>query len=114
MTGEEFVLIARDEGEIIGAVRLMKRGDTLTLRGMFIDEKYQRQGLGTKMLGVLKREIGEEECYCLSRTHLEDFYGFIGFKKIPFDSVPKNLKKRYDEVRKEYDVIAMKKDRGEV
>ena len=113
MTEDEFILIAEDKEEIIGAVRLVKEEETNTLRGMFIEEKFQRQGLGKRMLYELKSTMGTNEYYCLSRTHLEDFYGLIGFRKVSFDLVPGHLRKRYDKVRLKYDVIAMRKESRE-
>ncbi len=50
----------------------------LVLRGMYVSEERQRQGLGTRLLALASSEIGSAECWCVPYAHLVEFYSRIG------------------------------------
>jgi N-acetylglutamate synthase-like GNAT family acetyltransferase len=51
ITADCVVISARAEDKIVGAVRLSQESGAVVLRGMQIAQSYQRQGIGTRMLG---------------------------------------------------------------
>jgi N-acetylglutamate synthase-like GNAT family acetyltransferase len=94
---------ARIENELIGIVRLCCEHGTYVLRTMQVSDKYQRRGIGHIMLRrflELLRERGisdSSHVFCMPYTHLETFYGLIGFKKIPASTAPLFLQERAAE-----------------
>lgn len=104
------VILAEEDGRIIGALRLCQEQGTLVLRGMRVQEEWQRQGVGTRLLQVADERIGQRTCYCLPRPHLEEFYDRIGFAPVKPASVPKFLRLRQTEYRERgVETILMKK-----
>lgn len=61
----DVVVLAEEEGRIIGALRLCQEQGALVLRGMRVQEEWQRQGVGTRLLQVANERIGTRTCYCL-------------------------------------------------
>ena len=88
------VLVVRSGGEVVAAVRLCDESSTLVLRGMYLSEKRQRQGLGTRLLALASSEIGSAECWCVPYAHLVEFYSQIGFSEANKTSTPTFLKER--------------------
>lgn len=107
----DIVFAAYNKGsEIVGVARLATEFGHLVLRGMMISPKFQRQGIGSKMLRDMRESIGSNECYCIPRTRLETFYGQIGFSRISDDRIPQHLLSRLNGYRKKYpDLFAMKR-----
>lgn len=89
-----FVVEARDKGRIVGVVRLCREEGVQILRGMMLAPSVQRQGLGSRMLQVLKSGLDPQGCYCLPHDWLEGFYGQIGFHAVPEDQLPPHLHER--------------------
>ena len=89
-----FVVAARDKGRIVGVVRLCREENVQILRGMMLAPSVQRQGLGSRMLQVLKSGLDAQGCYCLPHDWLEGFYGQIGFHRLPEDQLPPHLHER--------------------
>ena len=77
----DLVVGARVSGRLVGAVRLATEYDLLVLRGMYVQNEFQRQGIGFGMLVELLRHLGERECWCIPYTHLHGFYSHAGFVK---------------------------------
>lgn len=88
------VFAAFDGEEIVGVVRISPEFDSFTLRGMMIAQSYQRLGLGSKLLNLLKKSLPNEDCYCLPHDWLEAFYKQIGFCTITSNQAPSHLQKR--------------------
>jgi N-acetylglutamate synthase-like GNAT family acetyltransferase len=88
-------VIAQDGQTIIGAVRLCQEEGHMILRTMQIDERYHRQGIGTRMLVVLEPLLEPAPCYCLPYAHLPAFYSKIGFQMMPVEQAPPHLYARY-------------------
>ena len=97
MDGSEFILIAEDGNEFVGAVRLLMEESTWVMRGMFIDDNYQKHGIGKNFLTLMDNEIGSKECYCICKDYLQNFVGRIGFKKITPADAPPHLFERYNK-----------------
>jgi putative PIN family toxin of toxin-antitoxin system len=106
----DVVVLAEEEGRIIGALRLCQEQGTLVLRGMRVEEEWQRQGVGTRLLQVANERIGRRTCYCLPHPHLEGLYGRIGFAQVKPASAPRFLRLRQVEYRKRgEETLLMKK-----
>jgi N-acetylglutamate synthase-like GNAT family acetyltransferase len=107
ITADCVVISAKAEDKIVGAVRLSQESGVLVLRGMQIAQSYQRQGIGTRMLWVLSKFIGSQECFCLPHAWLEGFYGIIGFAKIEDAEAPPHLLERLAESRKKHSQLIL-------
>lgn len=106
----DVVILAEEEGRIIGVLRLCQEQGTLVLRGMRVQEEWQRQGIGTRLLQGAGERIGKRSCYCLPPPHLEGLYGRIGFAPVKPASAPKFLRARQAEYREQgVETILMKK-----
>ena len=76
----DFVVLAKERGRIIGVGRLCQEQELLWLRGMQVEPKFQRQGVGARILGLLDQEIGNRWCCCLPYDHLVNFYRQVRFE----------------------------------
>jgi GNAT superfamily N-acetyltransferase len=111
-TQDDKIVLAIDEGKIIGVARVSIENETYSLRGMFIDSKYQRQGIGSRMLEKLDDFLGtlNQDCYCIPHDNLDVFYNQLGFQTIPKSEGPQHLIDRIDEYfAKGYEVFLMKR-----
>ena len=67
---------------------------------MQVHPDFQRKGLGSVILKRFDRLLidrGIREIFCMPYTHLEDFYGQIGFKRIVPDQAPPFLQQRLEK-----------------
>jgi N-acetylglutamate synthase-like GNAT family acetyltransferase len=105
----DVIVIAENDGELCGAVRLCEENDRLVLRGMRVSERMRRRGIGTQLLEAAELLIGGRECLCVPHRHLQSFYGRIGFMVIDESEAPSFLQARWAEYRDKYglDVIIM-------
>lgn len=106
------IALAFDDDRIIGVARISLEKNTYSLRGMFIDEAYQRKGIGREMLKVLEKYLIDlnVECYCIPNNNLDQFYGLLGFKVIPVEEGPSHIVERIEKYRnKGYKVFLMKR-----
>ena len=89
--------MAMQEGQLIGCVRFCVEENTPLLRTMMVHEEYRRKGIGRLLLEEFRRFLdskGIKNVYCIPYTHLEKFYGTIGFKKIKSIASPSFLNER--------------------
>ena len=94
------VIVAIENGKIIGAVRLCLEHDVYMLRTMDVAEGYQGKGIGTELLKKFEELLGDNECYALAYSHLENFYGQIGFQTIENEKEgPQFLRERLADYR---------------
>lgn len=97
IAAEEELVVAYADQKFIGSVRLCNEDGVYTVRTMQVAESYQRRGLGLEILNRLRQRVEElnlTEVYCIPYSHLEEFYGNIGFKKIEAHQAPKFLQER--------------------
>ena len=110
VTLEDLIVCAEKDKKIIAVVRLCNENQTFVLRGMKVDKKFQRQGIGKALLIQLGKIIGHQTCFCIPYEHLENFYSTIGFKKIEAKKIPKHLLKRLERYKlKDPNMIIMKR-----
>lgn len=97
---DDDVVLAKQDGKIVGAVRLVVEQGCHLLRGMYIDEALQRRGIGKRLLDRFERLLDARpasEAYLTCGPHLEEFYGRIGFRRAgPSVSPPAFLVTRRD------------------
>jgi N-acetylglutamate synthase-like GNAT family acetyltransferase len=110
----DVVVIAEQDGELCGALRLCEEHKHLVLRGMRVAGSMRRRGIGTRLLEAAERFIGGRTCFCIPLRHLQPFYGRAGFVAIDEDQAPPLLRDRCARYRHEYalDVIIMYRPGG--
>ena len=72
------------------------------LRTMMVDEAHRRRGLGRTLLDVYARYVdalGVRDIFCLPFAPLGDFYGTIGFRRVPSEDAPPFLRARLNRYR---------------
>ena len=96
--------------QIAGVVRLVEEQGTVVLRGMQVHPDFQKRGVGRVLLRQLDQAIGGRECYCIPYSHLQDFYGMIGFKTLEDKDAPNFLQERVQKYRQKSLNVIMKRD----
>jgi GNAT superfamily N-acetyltransferase len=94
------VLLAEHDGDLVGIVPLTTKEGVVVLRGMQVHPRFQRQGIGKRLLATLAQELDGRGCFCIPYAHLVDFYGEIGFRPIEPLKAPTFLQlrlKRYQD-----------------
>ncbi len=105
---EDQVFFAIDDSRITGVVRLAAEHSSLVLRGMQIAQNSRRKGIGSTLLSYLVSDLGEQPCFCLPYTHLEEFYAAEGFRVANDNEIPQFLAERkYAYLSRGMDVISM-------
>ncbi|NYE60177.1 N-acetylglutamate synthase-like GNAT family acetyltransferase [Duganella sp. 1224] len=106
----DMVIIAEENGQLIGAVRLCAEHGVTVLRGMQIRRDHQRQGIGTRLLAACLPHLNQREAYCLPYAHLASFYGTAGFAMVDSAALPDFLAARLASyLAKGQEVIAMRR-----
>jgi len=106
IVSSDHVVVARAGACIVGVGRLCREDGLLWLRGMQIEPRYQRRGLGSMILRQLEHAIGDRWCCCLPYGHLVGFYR-QGFEPAAGD-LPPALGARLGNYRaRGLDVLAM-------
>jgi len=73
------VIGGRMGGKMVAAVRVASENGHLVLRGMYVDERFRRQGIGSALLASVESHLGLRGCWCIPYSHLRKFYAAIGF-----------------------------------
>lgn len=98
----DMLVIAKDKAKICGCVRLCQEEENFTLRSMLVREDYRHLGIGKQILlrfESLINELHVPSSYCIPYSHLENFYGMIGFRKIIEETAPIFLQNRIASYR---------------
>jgi GNAT superfamily N-acetyltransferase len=93
---ENAVLLAEHGGELVGIVRLTAEEGVVVLRGMQVHPRFQRQGIGKRLLATVAQELDGRGCFCIPYAHLVGFYGGIGFRAIEPAKAPTFLRLRLE------------------
>jgi GNAT superfamily N-acetyltransferase len=93
-----------------GCVQVEKIHGIRMLRGRYLQKKLQSKGFGTLLIKHIEPVLNEATSYCLPFAHLSEFYGQIGFEKIPCESLPDFLITRFKKYQEMgHKIIAMKR-----
>lgn len=77
-------------GRKVGGISLKKRGKTYLLDMIAVDKKYQRKGLGRRLMQILLNYLKKEGIpRVYTNTVAPEFFKKFGFKKIPRSKSPK-------------------------
>jgi N-acetylglutamate synthase-like GNAT family acetyltransferase len=93
---EDAVLLAERDGELVGIVRLAQEEGVVVLRGMQVHPRFQRQGIGKRLLAIVAPELDGRDCFCIPYAHLAGFYSRIGFHVIEPAKAPTFLQLRLE------------------
>src|SRR5256714_9930691 len=93
---EDAVLLAEHDSELIGIVRLTTEEGVVVLRGMQVHPRFQRQGIGKRLLATVAQELDGRSCFCIPYAHLVGFYGGIGFHVMESAKAPTFLRQRLE------------------
>jgi N-acetylglutamate synthase-like GNAT family acetyltransferase len=93
---EDSVLLAEHDGELVGIVRLTAEEGVVVLRGMQVQPRFQRQGIGKRLLATVAQELEGRGCFRIPYVHLVGFYGGIGFRPIEPAKAPTFLRLRLE------------------
>jgi len=93
-----------------GCVKVENIHGIRMLRGMYLEKNLQSKGFGTLLIKHIEPALNEATSYCLPFAHLSEFYGQIGFEKIPCESLPDFLITRFKKYQEMgHKIIAMKR-----
>ena len=69
------------------------------LRGMQVHPRFQRQGIGKRLLAAVAQARDGKGCFCIPYAHLVGFYGGIGFRVMEPATAPSFLQLRLETYR---------------
>ncbi len=101
----DLFFIAMLNKNIVGVCRFCVEENTPLLRSMIIHAPLRSQKIGSKILENFSSFLDHNKIgptYCIPYSHLEGFYGTIGFKKISENDSPDFLKERISEYRQKF------------
>jgi N-acetylglutamate synthase-like GNAT family acetyltransferase len=94
---DDIFLLAMMDETLIGCVRYCIENNTPMLRTMRVDTNHQRRGVGLALLAGFAEYLDGRNIrnvFCLPYSHLEEFYGRIGFVRVSLNSTPPFLQER--------------------
>ena len=108
----DILVIARDQGCLVGVHRLCHEHGALVLRGMRVSQACRRQGVGSAMLRLATSLMENCPCYCIAHRYLTSFYAQRGFIEIDPDHAPEFLRRRLEGYRQDLglDVVILRSD----
>jgi N-acetylglutamate synthase-like GNAT family acetyltransferase len=108
--GEQWV-IALEGSAMVGVLRICIEEGHQVLRTVQVTEARRGQGIGRRMLDLVPPMLRNGACFCLPYAHLTEFYGRIGFTRIPAEAAPRHLQDRLAGYLADgRDMIAMRRD----
>lgn len=106
----DIVIVAKDCGALVGAVRLCSEEGVTVLRGMQIRSAFQRQGIGARLLTACLPVLERRQAFCLPYAHLVGFYSAAGFELAADAELPDFLRRRRDVYNAQgQNVVAMRR-----
>ena len=95
----ERAFVCTVQGQIVGSVKVEFINKVTILRGMYISENLQKQGIGARMLKHIEPILNQRTAYCMPLAHVAHFYKQIGFVEVNEKSYPSFLIERCNEYR---------------
>lgn len=96
---EDVLYVAERRTELVTVVRRTQEHDLVLLRGMYVAPSLQRQRFGSRLLDVFVDDVQDAPCYCVLYSHLQDFYGRVGFPPLFGEAMRSFLRKRLASYR---------------
>lgn len=85
---------ARQNGEIIGAVRLCMEQKIQVLRGCYVHRDHHKKGIGSLLLLQLEQQLIDRPLYTIANKNLAAFYQSISLRPIESNKAPMHLQER--------------------
>jgi len=93
---------------IIGVARCSRHEDGLEVDAVYVLEEYRLRGFARSVMILLIEECGRNETlYMHSKTELVEFYGSLGFQRIPESALPKTIRDRFEFCLGDLDAISV-------
>lgn len=90
----EDLVLERHDAQVVAVARLATEHGVLVLRTMVVADGWRGRGIDSRLLEHASRAISGRTCYCVAWSHLEDFYGRAGFRRVAADELPPHLRER--------------------
>ena len=107
IVSSDHVVVARAGACIVGVGRLCREDGLLWVRGMQIEPRYQRRGIGSMILRQLEHAIRDRWCCCLPYGHLVGFHRQAAFEPAAGDLPPALGARLGNYLARGLDVLAM-------
>ncbi len=95
---DERVLVLRDKGAIVAALRACPRKTGYLLRSVWVALDRRSEGIGT-LLTEKTLVVLNNDCWCYPYSHLQNFYETVGFLLKEPDQVPEDIAVPYENYR---------------
>ncbi len=92
------------DNQIIACARLQatKTQHCFWLRGVFVDDNYRKQGLGSEFINRLHQSLEKKTLIiAFPYEHLHHFYSQLGYQDIEPEQLPKELFERFSKAQKQ-------------
>lgn len=92
---EDRLWLARHENQVLAAVRICPQPEGyVLLRGLYVAESAQRQGLGSQLARAALADVAGRVCYCIPFAEIEVFYQKLKFLRIRPEHAPQRVADR--------------------
>lgn len=89
----DFILIAKDEDEITGIVRIREENEFLKIKGIFTNEVQKRQNSSERLLMELEEYLQCRKVFNIPNSSLKNYYRLYGFEAKELKNTPGYLRK---------------------
>ena len=91
----EPIWVIRHNSKVVCSVRLKQFRQVQLLTAMVTEPSYRKIGLGSHLIHSLHNELSKLPSYCFALTHLVPFYTINHFIAVSSDTLPDELKSRF-------------------
>ncbi|CAM3210937.1 GNAT family N-acetyltransferase [Vibrio rarus] len=106
--GNEYILVAEVNSQIMGVVRFRPIEKWRLLTGMMVIPEVRHQGIASQLLKFSQTHLLNDNVYCFSYQHLRPLYENHGFKFVEAETLPSTLSKLYSRyIKSGKSLIAM-------
>ncbi|MRI34856.1 hypothetical protein EOPP23_17910 [Endozoicomonas sp. OPT23] len=95
---DERVLILRDNGNIVAALRACPKKQGYLLRSVWVAINRRGEGLGSLLTEKALKRLNSD-CWCYPYPHLQSFYENTGFSLQETDQVPEDIAVPFENYR---------------
>ncbi|MGB0834513.1 MAG: GNAT family N-acetyltransferase [Psychrobium sp.] len=92
-SGNNIVMVARKNGNIVGIARLAPIQEHWFLTGVHVAESERGQGIASQLIKALCGQ--QPQVYSFPYQHLEAFYNNLGFTLMPPEQIPSEIAARF-------------------